>query len=129
MHSQRIADRKPVLTGMYRGLIRDAFVRITCKYCAAFLALCMAVCAAAQGAHRTRALGSATQVDTAAVQMTLRSDVGDSITVTFASAGEITAITLFPGFEPILRGPGTSELSLGDARGLAAGGGLEGIGQ
>jgi hypothetical protein len=48
-----------------------------------------------------------------------------------ASADEVTAITLFAGVEPILRRPGSSELSLGDATGLAAGGdlGLGGIGQ
>jgi hypothetical protein len=61
--------------------------------------------------------------------MTLRGGAGDSITPTFASADEVTAITLFAGIEPIPRRPGTSELSPGDASGLAASGGLGGIGQ
>jgi hypothetical protein len=89
----------------------------------------MAVGAAAPGSNNARSLGSATQVNAAGHQMTLRSGAGYSITVTFASADEVTAMTLFPGVEPIPRRPGISELSPGDARGLAAGGGLEGIGQ
>lgn len=45
-----------------------------------------------------------------------------------ASADEVTAISLFAGVEPILRRPGTRELSLGDAGALAAGANLEGLG-
>jgi len=44
-----------------------------------------------------------------------------------ASADEVTAISLFAGVEPILRRPGTRELSLGDAGALAAGVDLEGL--
>ncbi|HEV2201779.1 MAG TPA: hypothetical protein VGR73_18315 [Bryobacteraceae bacterium] len=45
-----------------------------------------------------------------------------------ANADEITAISLLAGVEPILRRPGTRELSLGDAGSLAAGADLEGLG-
>jgi hypothetical protein len=44
-----------------------------------------------------------------------------------ASADEVTAISLLAGVEPILRRPGTRELSLGDAGALAAGVDLEGL--
>ena len=60
------------------------FVGITAKYRIAFLAVCLAVCSFAQDANNARALGSVTQVDAAAHQMTVRSDAGESITVTFA---------------------------------------------
>jgi hypothetical protein len=45
------------------------------------------------------------------------------------SADEVTAINLFAGVEPILRRPGSSELSLGDASGLAAAVDIGGLGQ
>jgi len=45
-----------------------------------------------------------------------------------ASADEVTAISLLAGVEPILRRPGTRELSLGDAGSLAVGADLEGLG-
>jgi hypothetical protein len=59
-------------------------MRITGQYRSIVLAICLAVCGWAQDANNARALGSVTQVDAAAGQMTLRSDAGDSTTVTFS---------------------------------------------